>query len=307
MSGGHGLRLGVDLGGTKIAGIVIDAHDQVCAERRIDTPQGDYHATIAAVAELVAALETDVDAAGLPVGIGTPGSVDPRTDRLRNANSICLNGQPVGADLRAALNREVRLANDADCLALSEAYNGAGAGQASVFAVILGTGVGGGLVVDDRLLTGRNGLAGEWGHVPLPWASTAEARAADRCWCGLHSCLETWLSGPGMSADHLRRGGHRLSAQQIVERAEAGERLAGATLKLWLQRVARALAMVINMFDPDVIVIGGGLSQIRWIYSEVPKIWIEHVFADHVDTLLCAARYGDASGVRGAARLTPLE
>ena len=305
MSATSGLRLGIDLGGTKIEGTVIDAADQVCSQRRVDTPQGDYAATVAAVVDLVQALEQDVAVTGLPVGIGTPGSVDPRSGLLRNANSQCLNGRPLAVDLQSAIGRELRIANDADCLALSEALDGAGAGYASVFGVIMGTGVGGGVVIDGRLLTGCNGVAGEWGHIPLPWARAAEVRSAPRCWCGMDSCLETWLSGPAMTADHMRRGGHELSAHEIVERAEAGERLAGATLKAWLERVARALAMVINLLDPDVIVIGGGLSQIRWLYSEVPKVWAQHVFADQVDTPLCPAQHGAASGVRGAARLWP--
>ncbi|MAS09595.1 ROK family protein [Salinisphaera sp.] len=302
----RGLRIGVDLGGTKIAGIVLDGDAAVCAERRIDTPNGGYRETVEAIVDLVHALEQDVDQAGLPLGVGTPGSVLASTGRLRNANSQCLNGKPLGADLASALSRDVRLANDADCLALSEARDGAGAGHSNVFGVILGTGVGGGVVIDRQLITGRNGLAGEWGHTCLPWQTSAEARQPPRCWCGLDSCLEAWLSGPGMTADHVRRGGYNLPAHEIVQRAEAGERLAGATLKVWLQRVARSMAMVVNIVDPDVIVVGGGLSQIRWLYSEVPKIWAQHVFAESIDTPLLPAAHGDASGVRGAARLWPL-
>ncbi|MES1928153.1 ROK family protein [Salinisphaera dokdonensis CL-ES53] len=302
----HGLRLGVDLGGTKIAGIVLDGDAGVRAERRIDTPEGGYLATIEAIVDLVNALEAEVGTAGLPLGVGTPGSVLASTGRLRNANSQCLNGKPLGADLSTALSRDVRLANDADCLALSEARDGAGAAFDNVFGVILGTGVGGGVVINNQLITGRNGLAGEWGHTCLPWPTSAETRQPPRCWCGLDSCLEAWLSGPGMSADHVRRGGYNIPAQDIVERAEAGERLAGATLKVWLQRVARSMAMIVNILDPEVIVVGGGLSQIRWLYSEVPKIWAEHAFAESIDTPLVAAQHGDASGVRGAARLWPL-
>lgn len=301
-----GLRLGIDLGGTKIAGIVIDEDNAVRAERRLQTPQGDYRATVAAVAELVVALESEVGVDGLSVGVGTPGSMAPGRGVLRNANSQCLNGRPLERDLRDALCRDIRVANDADCLALSEAYDGAGADASHIFAAILGTGVGGGIVVNGALLVGANGLAGEWGHTPLPWARSGEVREAPRCWCGLDGCLETWLSGPAMSADHMRRGGPRLAAHEIVAAAEAGERLAGATLKSWLQRVARALAVVIDLLDPPVIVIGGGLSRIRWLYSEVPKIWTDHVFADAITTELRAAHHGDASGVRGAARLWPL-
>lgn len=298
-----GLRLGVDLGGTKIAGIVLDEYDQIVAEGRVDTPQGNYQATLDTIHALVLMLEEQACVHDLPLGIGTPGSEVPATGLIRNANSQCLNARPLRADLEQRLERRVRIANDADCLALSEAYDGAAVGAGSVFAVILGTGVGGGLLVDGCLLTGRNGLGGEWGHISLPWPTPGESRTAPHCWCGLAGCLETWLSGPAMSADHLRRGGLQLSAHEIVEKAEAGERLAGATLRAWLTRCARALAMVINLFDPDTIVVGGGLSQIRWLYSEIPKIWAEHVFAEAIDTPLLAARHGDASGVRGAARL----
>ncbi|MES1927124.1 ROK family protein [Salinisphaera sp. T31B1] len=304
---GSAMRLGVDLGGTKIAGIVLGEGDRVVAERRVDTPSGDYRATIAAIKALVDALESEAGVERLPLGIGTPGSVVPGTRRMRNANSQCLNGRPLADDLQCALAREVRIANDADCLALSEAHDGAAAGAASVFGVILGTGVGGGVIVEGRPLRGCNGLVGEWGHINLPWPTASEARQPPRCWCGLDGCLETWLSGPGMSADHLRRGGSRLDAEEIVARAEAGERLAGATLRAWLRRVARAMALVINLIDPEAIVVGGGLSQIRWLYSEVPKIWTEHVFADGIETRLLPALHGDASGVRGAARLWPMD
>lgn len=303
---GQGLRLGVDLGGSKIAAAVLDGDDQICAKRRTQTPQGDYDATIAAIADLVAGLEQDMDVTDLPVGVGTPGSVVPDTGCIHNANSQCLNDKPLGDDLEAALGRTVRLANDADCLALSEARDGAGEDCDSVFAIILGTGVGGGIVINEQLMTGCNGLAGEWGHIQLPWPSAGEQREAPRCWCGLEGCLETWLSGPGMSADHVRRGGRPLSAHEIVAAAKAGERLAGATIKAWLTRVARALGLVINLLDPDIIIVGGGLSQIEWLYSEVPRIWTRHVFTDTLATRLGAARHGDASGVRGAARLWSL-
>jgi len=300
------LRLGVDLGGSKIAGMVLDGEDAVRLERRIDTPEGGYARVVDAVVDLVAALEQEIGGGGLPLGVGTPGSVVPATGLLRNANSQCLNGKPLGADLSAALARDVRLANDADCLALSEAQDGAGGAFANVFGVILGTGVGGGVVIDKQLVTGRNGLAGEWGHNGLPWPTSGEMRQPPRCWCGLDGCIEAWLSGPAMSADHVRRGGSNITAREIIERAEAGERLAGATLKVWLQRIARALAMIVNILDPDVIVVGGGLSQIRWLYSEVPKIWAQHAFGYSIDTPLVAAVHGDASGARGAARLWPL-
>lgn len=306
MSSNAGLRLGIDLGGSKIAGVVLDGDGETRLQRRVDTPEGGYARTVEALVDLVQAMEQEIGAGALPLGVGTPGSVVPSTGRLHNANSQCLNDKPLGADLSAALSREVRLANDADCLALSEARDGAGVDCANVFAIILGTGVGGGVVTNNTLVSGRNGLSGEWGHVCLPWPTSAELRQPPRCWCGLDGCIEAWLSGPGMSADHVRRGGYNIPARDIVERAEAGERLAGATLKAWLQRIARSLAMVVNILDPDIIVVGGGLSQIRWLYSEVPKIWAQHVFGQSIDTPLLAAAHGDASGVRGAARLWPL-
>lgn len=294
--------LGIDLGGSKIAGIVLDEHDQVMAEHRVATPQGDYRGTLSAVAALIHQLERDSGAHRLPVGIGTPGSVIPATGRMHNANSQCLNGQALPSDLETLLERPVRVANDADCLALSEQHDGAAAHAASVFAVILGTGVGGGIVIDGKLLSGRNGIAGEWGHNPLPWAGSDEVDIL-QCWCGLHGCLETWLSGPAMTADCRRRGGNALDAVEIVARAGSGDRDAEVVLVAWLDRLARALAQVINMLDPQVIVVGGGLSQIERLYDEVPRQWCRYVFGDEVTTPLRRARHGDASGVRGAARL----
>lgn len=298
-------RLGIDLGGSKIAGVVLDAGDRVVAERRVVTPRGDYPATVAAVTELVAALERDAGVPGLPVGVGTPGSVVPATGRMHNANSRWLNGRALPRDLEAALGRRPRVANDADCLALSEALDGAGVGAASVFAVILGTGVGGGLVVDGHLVSGPNGLTGEWGHTPLPWARPDE-HGAGACWCGLSGCVETWLSGPGIVADFARRGGSAADARAVVAKARAGDTGAEASLAAWLDRLARALAQVINLFDPHAIVVGGGLSAVDRLYVEVPQLWQQYAFTDCVTTPLYPARHGDASGVRGAARLWPL-
>lgn len=298
-------RLGIDLGGSKIAGVVLDARDRVIAQRRVMTPQGDYGKTLEAIAALVGDLERSSGVADLSVGMGTPGSIDPRTGCMRNANSRCLNGQPLLADMQTVLRRPVRIANDADCLALSEQRDGAAAGAASVFAVILGTGVGGGLVCGGQLHVGHNGLAGEWGHNPLPWALAAEMAAAP-CWCGLRGCLETWLSGSALVTDYCRRGGASRSAVAITAAAAAGERLAEDALAAWCGRLARALAQVINLLDPEVIVVGGGLSQIERLYVEVPRRWQDYVFADDVSTPLRRARHGDASGVRGAARLWPL-
>lgn len=298
-------RLGVDLGGSKIAGVVLDARDRVLAERRVDTPQGDYAATVRIVADLAAGLERDAGEHDLTVGIGTPGSVVPATGRMHNANSQCLNGRALPRDLETALKRPVRVANDADCLALSENHDGAAAGAASVFAVILGTGVGGGIVVGGRLISGANGLTGEWGHNPLPWPRSHETDAP-RCWCGLQGCLETWLSGPALLADYRRRGGAAEDARIVAARANAGEACAETAMAAWFDRLARALAHVINLFDPHVVVAGGGLSEIQRLYTEVPRRWHEYAFTDHVLTPLRPAEHGAASGVRGAARLWPL-
>lgn len=297
------LRLGIDLGGTKIAGVVLDAAGQTAAERRVPTPAGDYAATVRAVAELVGQLEREAGASGLSVGVDTPGAVSPSTGRIKNANSTCLNGQPLQTDLEATLNRPVRLANDADCLAVSEAADGAGAGATSVFGVILGTGVGGALVVNGQLLAGPNAIAGEWGHNPLPWPDPDTELPGPRCWCGKQGCHETWLSGPGLAADFAAHGGEHADASVIVARAAEGEKIAESTLANYEDRLARGLASVINILDPEVIVLGGGLSCIERLYRNVPGCWGDYVFSDRVDTRLVPAKYGDASGVRGAAGL----
>lgn len=297
------VRIGVDLGGTKIAAVVLDADGTVAVERRVATPVGDYRGTVIAVRDLVAALEREAGIGELSVGVGTPGSVSPATGLMRNANSVCLNGQPLGRDLEAALSRPVRLANDADCLAVSEAADGAGADAGSVFAVILGTGVGGGFVHRGQLLTGANGIAGEWGHNPLPWARDQREWPGPVCWCGRAGCLETWLSGPAMAADYRHRGGAELDAREIVARAGQGEALAEAVLADYEHRLGRALAGVINLLDPAVIVIGGGLSQVSRLYDHLPALWAPFVFADQVVTTVRPAAHGDASGVRGAAWL----
>lgn len=299
------LRIGIDLGGTKTAGIVMDNASRILFSRRVATPAGNYAAIVTMVGNLVAALESGVACSGLPVGIGTPGSLSPTTGMLRNANSTCLNGQPFKRDLEVALGREIRMANDADCLAVSEATDGAAAGAASVFGVILGTGVGGAIVRDGRLVTGANAIAGEWGHIPLPWPDARTECPGTRCWCGQYGCIETWLSGPGLEADFQRRGGQGLSAKAIVQRAQQQDPVAQATLAAYEQRLARALAMVINLLDPEVIVCGGGMSQIASLYARVPALWQTFVFSDHIATRLAPATHGDASGVRGAAWLHP--
>ncbi len=301
------LRIGIDLGGTKIEGIVLRGEAEVLLRRRIATPARQYAATVEAVAALVRELEQTAGCVGLPVGVGHPGAISPASGRIKNANSTCLNGQPLRQDLEQALGRELRLANDADCLVLSEACDGAAAGSRSAFAAILGTGVGGGLAVEGRLLAGANAIAGEWGHNPLPWLRPDWGEVpGPLCWHGLHGCIETWLSGVGLAADHARLTGERLAAEAIVARAQAGEPGAAATLARYEDRLARALAHIINLFDPEVIVLGGGVSQVQGLYRRVPQLWGQWVFSDRVATVLRPARHGDSSGVLGAARLFPL-
>ena len=295
--------MGIDLGGTKVAGIVLDAAgNEVCRER-VPTPQGDYQLTLQALAGLVGVLE---DRAGQPcsVGIGMPGSVSRATGLIKNSNSVCLNGQALHQDLEALLDRPLRFANDADCFALSEAVDGAAAGAAVVFGVIIGTGTGGGLVINGQRLSGPNGIGGEWGHNPLPWPQPEEL-PGPACYCGHHGCIETWLSGPGLARDHQQAHGVTMEAITVVQSAELGDTRAAATLLRYVDRMARALASVINIIDPDVIVLGGGVSNYKRLYQAVPSRWGEYVFSDRVDTRLVAARHGDASGVRGAAWLWP--
>jgi len=297
-----GSRIGIDLGGTKIEGIVLADDGSIQLRERIATPAGDYPATLDAVADLVATLESRCGS-HCSVGIGTPGSLSPRDGRLRNANSTCLNGQALDHDLSARLGREVRIANDADCFTLSEARDGAAQGAASVFGVIIGTGTGGGIVIDGRLLRGPNAIAGEWGHDPLPWP-TDDERPGPPCYCGKRGCIETFLSGPGLAQDYAD-GQRTLSAERIAQLAAAGEPSATACLARYEDRLARCLAGVINILDPDVIVLGGGLSGIRQLYRNVPQLWGRYVFSDVVNTRLLPPVHGDSSGVRGAAWLWP--
>lgn len=281
----------------------MDEHGALRLRRRVPTPAGDYAATIRTVAELVAAAEKELGATrALPTGVGIPGSISPRTGLIRNANSVCLNGQPLQADLERALDRPLRLENDANCLALSEARDGAGQGAALVFAVILGTGVGGGIAADGRVVSGRNRIAGEWSHNPLPWME-ADEYPGSVCWCGRRGCIETFLCGPGLAVDFERASGMSMTAEAVAGRAAEGDELAEAALQRYESRLARALAGIINVLDPDVVVLGGGVSNIRRLYTTVPARWVRHVFADSVDTPLRAARFGDSSGVRGAAYL----
>jgi len=304
MSGVGAPRFGIDLGGTKIEILALDASGAELLRRRVAAPRDDYDATLAAIAALVAGVERNLGIVpGIAsVGVGTPGSRSPRTGLLRGSNSVWLNGRPIRDDLEARLNRPVAIANDANCFALSEATDGAGAGAMAVFGVILGTGVGGGLVLHGRVLEGHNAIAGEWGHNPLPWAAEDE-RPGPACYCGLAGCIETFLSGPALAADHARINGGTADAATIVARADAGELACLRTLERYETRLARALAHVINIVDPDVVVLGGGLSNIARLYDSVPRLWGAWVFADTVDTRLVRNVHGDSSGVRGAAWL----
>lgn len=298
------MRIGIDLGGTKIEIVALDNDGRICARKRVATPTAEYALIIETIATLVGELENQLGRRG-SVGVGIPGSPSPVDGRVRNANSVCLNGQPIEHDLSVRLDRPVRVANDANCFAVSEATDGAGEGARVVFGVILGTGVGGGIVVEGRLLGGRNLVAGEWGHNPLPPADAHDPYPRPPCWCGRSGCVETLLSGPGMASEHHRLGGDRLSAEEIAEAAGNGDLLCGETMTRYERRLARALSGVINILDPDVIVLGGGLSRIARLYRNVPALWPETVFSDVIKTRLLPARHGDASGVRGAAWLWP--
>jgi len=298
------MRIGVDLGGTKIEAVAIAGGGQEHARRRVQTPRGDYDGTLAAVVDLVSRIEQEIGGRGT-VGVGIPGAVSPATQLIKNANSTWLIGRPLADDLARLLDRPVRLANDANCFALSEATDGAAAGADVVFGVILGTGTGAGVVVRGKVLTGANAIAGEWGHNPLP-APRDDERPGPLCYCGRHGCVETFLSGPGLVRDydtHVGLKGSRYDAREIAACAVADEPRALAALERYEERLARALATVVNILDPDVIVLGGGLSNIDRLYESVPRLWTPHVFSDRVDTKLVRARHGDSSGVRGAAWL----
>lgn len=297
------MRLGIDLGGTKIAALVLDDDGRVAWEHRRPAPRGNYEATIDALVDVVREAEGAIGAR-CSVGMGIPGAVSPATGLVKNANSTWLNGRRLGQDLDARLGRPVRLANDANCLAISEATDGAAAGAEIVFGVILGTGTGGGAVVRGLSVVGANAIAGEWGHNPLPWPDDDE-RPGPACYCGRRGCIETFLSGPGLASDYAARGGSPSPSETIVARATAGEPLAQATVGRWERRLAKALATIINVVDPDVIVVGGGLSAIDRLYPNVPALWGEWIFSDTVTTRLVRATHGDASGVRGAAWLWP--
>jgi fructokinase len=294
------MRIGVDLGGTKIEIIALDEDGHERFRRRIATPREDYDATLAAVAELVEEAEKAVGRS--TIGIGTPGAVSPATGLMKNANSTWLIGRPLGEDIARRLGRDVRIANDANCFALSEAVDGAAAGASIVFGVIIGTGTGGAIVVDRRVMVGANAIGGEWGHNPMPWPEPAEWPGPP-CYCGRTGCIETFLSGPGLSRDHRETTGMDLMAAEIATRAARGDTGAQATIDRYARRLARGLASIINVVDPDVIVLGGGVSNITCLYERVPELWAPYVFSDRVATQLVRAKFGDSSGVRGAAWL----
>jgi fructokinase len=295
------VHLGIDLGGTKIEIVALDPAGRELMRERVATPQGDYRATLLAVVELVRSAEARLRRQGT-VGIGTPGALSNDNRLLKNSNSICLIGRPFLEDLEQMLDRPIRLENDANCFALSEATDGSASGSDVVFGAILGTGVGGGIVVHNRVLTGPNSIAGEWGHNPLPWPNVDELPGPP-CYCGKKGCIETFLSGPGFAADHAVRTGESIDPKTIAERAAGGDMLCRQTVSLYENRLARSLAVVINVLDPDVIVLGGGMSNIDSLYENVPRLWRQYVFSDLVVTRLLAAKHGDSSGVRGAAWL----
>ncbi|WP_413208267.1 ROK family protein [Rhodospirillum sp. A1_3_36] len=297
------LRLGIDLGGTKIEIIALDRDGKELGRRRRPTPRGDYAASIEAMADLVESMEQALGTRGT-VGVGIPGIISPATGLVKNANSTWLIGKPLDRDLEARLGRPVRLANDADCFALSEAMDGAAAGARSVFGVILGTGVGGGIIVNGHTLPSPNAIAGEWGHTPLPWPRDEE-RPGPPCYCGLHGCVETFCSGPAITADHEKVSGQILTAEAIAQAAQQGDIGARATLDRHADRLARALAVVINILDPEVIVLGGGLGRMPHLYTLLPRLCEPWIFSDRVDTHIRPPIHGDSSGVRGAAWLWP--
>jgi fructokinase len=294
------IRIGVDFGGTKIEAAALDEGGEFLARVREKNP-GSYDASLRTVCTLVSAAEREAGARGT-IGVGAPGSISPRTGAMRNANSVWLNGRTFREDLSKALGREVRIANDANCLALSEVVDGAAVGSRATFAAILGTGCGGGLVLNGQLVEGAHGVGGEWGHTPLPWPTHAEIDVPE-CWCGRRGCLETWISGSGLERDHARGGGEPLGAESIIAYAREGDAAARAALDRYVHRLGRALSVICNIVDPDTIVLGGGLSNVRELYELLPAAVRAYVFSDTWEARIVPARWGDSSGVRGAARL----
>lgn len=295
------IRIGIDLGGTKIEGIALSDAGEELFRHRIATPQGDYAATLQSIADLIFQVEGAVGDKG-SIGICTPGSLSPATGLLRNSNSVCMNGKPVLDDLQNLLHKEIRMANDANCFALSEATDGVARDASVVFGVIIGTGTGAGVVVDKKVLLGPNSIAGEWGHNPLPWPNDDELPGAE-CYCGKLGCIETWLSGPGIVRDHELYNNEFIDPELLDGKARFGNEDAIETFQRYENRMARSLAHVINILDPDVIVLGGGMGNIKRLYENVPDIWGNYVFSDTVNTKLLAPLHGDSSGVRGAAWL----
>ncbi|MCK4675277.1 MAG: ROK family protein [Gammaproteobacteria bacterium] len=295
------IKIGIDLGGTKIEGIVLSEAGDELFRHRVATPQDDYKATLKSIIDLIGRLENDSGEKG-SIGICTPGALSPATGLLRNSNSVCMNGKPVLDDLQNSLDQEIRIANDANCFALSEATDGVAKDASVVFGVIIGTGTGAGIVIDKKVLLGSNAIAGEWGHNPLPWPEDFELPGPE-CYCGKHGCIETWLSGPGIVRDHELHNNAFIDAEILDNKARFGDEEANETLQRYEDRMARSLAHVINILDPDVIVLGGGMGNIKSLYKNVPEIWGDYVFSDTVSTKLLAPLYGDSSGVRGAAWL----
>ena len=295
------MRIGIDLGGTKIEGIALSESGEQLFRHRIATPQGDYQGTLQSILDLIYLIEAGIGGKG-SIGICTPGSLSPATGLLRNSNSVCMNGKPVLTDLQAWLQRDIRIANDANCFALSEATDGAAKDGSVVFGVIIGTGTGAGIVVDKKVLLGPNAIAGEWGHNPLPWPQDDEL-PGPACYCGKLGCIETWLSGPGMVRDHELHNYEFIDTETLDGRARFGDEDAIETFQRYENRMARSLAHVINILDPDVIVLGGGMGNIKRLYKNVPNLWADYVFSDTVNTKLLAPLHGDSSGVRGAAWL----
>lgn len=299
------IRIGIDLGGTKIEAIALESDGTIRARRRVPAPRGDYQATVTALRDLAQAVESEAGATG-PIGVGIPGTISPATGLIKNANSVWLIGHPLDQDLANATGRSVRLANDANCFALSEASDGAGADHSVVFGVILGTGCGSGIVVDGRIVSGPNSIAGEWGHNPLPWPQPDEL-PGPKCYCGKFGCQETFMAGTGLERDFRDQTGRDLKGPDIVAAAEAGDAQAEAALQRYEHRLARGLAAILNVLDPDIVVLGGGMSNQDRLYRNVPKLWGAFVFSDTVVTPLVKNRHGDSSGVRGAAWLWPAQ
>lgn len=302
----RGIRTGLDIGGTKLEAVVLDDGGQVLARRRTPTPKGTYEDTLDAIRELIAETESDAGGTAFGVGVGTPGSLSPVSGLIRNANSTQLNGQPLNVDLERVIGRPIALDNDANCFALAEARAGAGRGARVVFGVILGTGVGGAIVVDGAVQTGHNRVAGEWGHNPLPSPGLDDADPP-ACYCGRRGCIEAWCSGPALSADHFRTTGSDMPSEMIVEFSAAGDLAARETLDRHLSRLARGLASVVNILDPDAIVLGGGLSNLGHLYQDLPDAMRGHVFSDSFATPIVKNELGDSAGVIGAAWLCPVE